>query len=177
MTNIKSIPGHVDLFSSVRKNRRIFVETGTYNGNGIMSALESGYEKIISFEIDEKKVRTVRKKLTDAERVWIHHASSCSMEFVNAVKSIKEPAVFWLDAHPDGIGPNPLITELLFIGASPFSHGILIDDVRLFGKYRVTEELLCSVLTACGRPIKTEYKTIRGKFENDVLYIELDQKN
>lgn len=171
--NINKLTGHLKLFSEVRKDRKLFFETGTYLGQGVAAALEAGYSRIISFEIEKSKAMEAATYFIEDDRVEIKHASSCSMQFVEAVKSIKEPSVFWLDAHPDGVGPNPLITELLFIGASPYAHGILIDDRRLFEKYRVTEDLLLSVLKAMGRMVKVSYMTVRERFPDDVMYLEL----
>lgn len=172
---IKSLPGHVRLFTDIRKGRNLFIETGTFKGNGVISALESGFKKVLSFEIDENLSRNAIHFFQNDKRVEIYNSSSCSIIFANIVQKIQEDSVFWLDAHFNGSGPNPLIAEILFIGCSPLSHGILIDDVRLFKNYGVSKDLICHVLSSTlKRKIKTSYKTVREKFQNDVLYIEIE---
>jgi hypothetical protein len=57
---------------------------------------------------------------------------------------IKEPTLFWLDGHPDGIDGNPLWGELNAIKYHNIkTHTILIDDIPIyFDPKQVEDELL-----------------------------------
>ena len=54
------------------------------------------------------------------------------------IKYLQEPTLFWLDGHySSGITAKtdkntPILEELKTIFTSPYNHGILIDDARLF---------------------------------------------
>lgn len=121
----------------------VFVETGTYYGNGVQLALDCGFKKIISVEINPNKVAYSRerffKEIQDG-RVEILEGDT-EILFPSIVQKIKkdERAVFWLDAHWDGYGPQgikvcPLISEIRAISQhTTKSHTLLVDDRRLFG--------------------------------------------
>lgn len=118
----------------------IFVETGTYLGGGIEVALECGFKKIYSMEIDPEKVKynTERfKKEIDDGIVEIIEGDTFDV-FCDVLSKINEPATFWLDAHWDGsvlgVYRCPLPFELHSLLSHPIrEHTILIDDRRLFG--------------------------------------------
>lgn len=45
-----------DLFKKFKNNCRVFVETGTFTGNGIQRAFDAGFETIYSCDINKKAV-------------------------------------------------------------------------------------------------------------------------
>jgi hypothetical protein len=121
----------------------VFVETGTYYGNGVALALECGFKRIISIEINPNKVAYNKERFAkeiDEKRVEIIEGDTALL-FPGIIGKIDETekAVFWLDAHWDGYGPQgievcPLIRELRAIARHPNkNHTILVDDRRLFG--------------------------------------------
>lgn len=119
----------------------IFVETGSYWGDGIQVALDSGFNKIISLECNEIYYNHCLNRFSDKKNVEMHLGDS-SVDLFNIIKDIDEPITFWLDAHfmcndPEqnldnhpGRGKIPLIDELSQIKKHQLkNHTILIDDI------------------------------------------------
>ncbi|MFA5036416.1 MAG: hypothetical protein WC479_04500 [Candidatus Izemoplasmatales bacterium] len=116
-----------------------FVETGTFKGGGVKLALDCGFSRIISIEIDPILYAEVAKEYESNERVVIHHGDSTQV-LLSILSYINTPITFWLDAHIQesavvGAYPVPLIQELNIIGQiRRGSHDtVMIDDRRLFG--------------------------------------------
>lgn len=119
----------------------IFVETGTYLGDGIYNVIND-FDKIHSIELSQKFYDDAVKKFSIYKKVKFHHGDSAEVLekcFVN----IDEPIMFFLDAHYSGgeteFGRDeengiPLLRELTSLGKRKFRDIIIIDDVRLFGK-------------------------------------------
>jgi hypothetical protein len=62
------------------------------------------------------------------------------------LKLIKEPALFWLDGHPDGFDGNPLWGELESIKRHRIKeHTILIDDIPIYFDPKQVEEKLLEI--------------------------------
>lgn len=121
-------------------NGKIFVETGTYLGYTVKLALEFGFEKIHSIELNDELYNEAVKMFKDYPNVKIWHGDSAEKlkEIVQEIGD--EPATFWLDAHASGplsggkSGGSPVVDELKIIAESPCNeHTIFIDDKRLFG--------------------------------------------
>lgn len=117
-----------------------FVETGTLWGEAIEIALECGFEKIYSIEIDPKKVKFNQEKFAQEigeGRVILVEGDTFEV-FGGVLKKITGKTTFWLDAHWDGDVEGhykcPLPFELEQISKMKSkSNTILIDDRRLFG--------------------------------------------
>lgn len=123
---------------------RVFVETGSYLGDGVQAALDAGFERVVTIEADRASWERVRARFADDPRVTTILGDSADL-LAAAVDDVREPAVFWLDAHWSGDGTggrppirdscvySPVIDELEVIGAHPVKgHTVLIDDVRVF---------------------------------------------
>jgi len=115
-----------------------FVETGTYLGEGIESAIEAGFQEIWSVDIDPERTAEAARKFENHREVYCKSGDS-AMHLATLVPMLDKPATYWLDAHPVGyfnlLQPDlPLINELLAIWFHPGNSGdiILIDDLRLF---------------------------------------------
>ena len=112
-----------------------FVETGTFSWDGIIRALEDGFENILSIESVNELYTPVKEKFINNKNVKITHGSS-SIDLWDMIKDINEPITFWLDAHvfpprTDGGKNCPLIEELDQIKRHPIkTHTILIDDMH-----------------------------------------------
>lgn len=119
-----------------------FLETGTANGDCVRLALEVGFEKVFSIELDENLqkenihnyqsfINEGKVNLITGDSLW---------ELSNIVPSLDKPTTFWLDAHQD-FGPKgtkrcPLYEELIAIKYSNIkTHTILIDDMRMLGHW------------------------------------------
>ena len=142
-----SIEARTALFRRHKGGSRIFIETGTYQGDGVRGALAAGFEEIHSFETSEKWVKVCRAEITD-QRVHIHHGDSGGDEFRELLGRFNEPVLFWLDAHYMAAnGRNqalnyPLTRELRIVCErlrAGLHDNILADDVRLWGRYGTSE--------------------------------------
>lgn len=116
----------------------VFVETGSYAGWGIDAALEAGFDKIISIEVNDHFYQICRKRFTQYQNVDLHFGDSI-LVLPEILAGINERCTFWLDAHymsdpntEGGMIPVPLMEELEIIKQHPIKdHTILIDDIRL----------------------------------------------
>jgi hypothetical protein len=128
------MPAHEHVFRKYLNKH--FVETGTYKGEGIQCAVNSGFEFVRSVEIDETRYNDCFLKFRDNKNVSLYFGSTEDMLW-NMIKDINEPITFWLDAHWSGDGEPmsnqkcPLETELKIISQHPIkTHTIMVDDMR-----------------------------------------------
>lgn len=119
-----------------------FLETGTANGDCVRLALEIGFEKIFSIELDEilqkENIQTYQSFINEGKIDLITGDSLWEMS--NIIPSLDKPTTFWLDAHqdfgPKGIKRCPLYEELSAIKYNDIkTHTILIDDMRMLGHW------------------------------------------
>lgn len=122
-------------------NNKIFIETGTYVGDGVQSALDAGFKKIFSIELDKQRCKAAIKRFRGQKKnVKILYGDSGSV-LPKLLKLVKKPCTFWLDAHycgealEEGIAIAnkwcPMEEELEAILNHPIkTHTILIDDMR-----------------------------------------------
>ena len=117
-------------------NNNIFIETGTYLGQGVKAAINAGFKKIYSIELDDNRYLHCKNMFKDYNNVTILHGDS-GVILPNLLKNINEEVTFWIDAHycADGamIGKKwcPLHEELNSIKNHKIkTHTILIDDWR-----------------------------------------------
>jgi len=117
-------------------NAITFVETGTFKG-GTASWASGHFKRVITIEnskvyFDEAKGRYAHLQNTE----FIFGDSREVLK--NILPTIREPAVFWLDAHwcgLDSYGSNdqcPIVEEVDLILSTGIDHCIFIDDARLF---------------------------------------------
>jgi len=119
-----------------------FLETGTANGDCVKLALEVGFEKIFSIELDELlQNENIQKYQFFINEGKINLVTGDSLwEMSNIIPFLDKPTTFWLDAHQD-FGPKgtkrcPLYEELSAIKYSNIkTHTILIDDMRMLGQW------------------------------------------
>jgi hypothetical protein len=116
----------------------VLVETGTFEGDMLNCQLPN-FKRLISIELDEELYRAARMRFAAYPQVQLLHGDS-GVKLAEATKGLKEPALFWLDAHYSfgvtaGRGTNaPIFKELSCLaGRQQFRDAILIDDARLFG--------------------------------------------
>jgi len=164
----------------------IFVETGTLWGEAIEVAIECGFKKIYTVDIDPKKVEHSRKKFAKevkSGQVEVLEGDTFKM-FPDILKKIDAPATFWLDAHWDG-GPMgdykcPLPFELEALLTHPIkTHTLLVDDRRIFGAIGsnwgedLDEELLIEAMTDINPDYKISFED--GCVPNDIIVAKLDE--
>lgn len=113
--------------------KRIFIETGTYDGDGVRAALAVGFEEIWSIEIHPDRFRDCSRYFAGNDKVRLLHGDSTKGLF-EILDKVMEPATIWLDAH-DVCGEtwnkdHPLIGELDIIrGTGKKDNIILMDDI------------------------------------------------
>jgi hypothetical protein len=119
---------------------KYFIETGTARGEGILTAIECGFEQIISIECNPKAFAKASEKFADRDDVLLILGDS-AICLPDVLADIHEPATFWFDAHwsqgEDDLGPSvdkcPLLQDIATVGAHLIkNHTILIDDMRYF---------------------------------------------
>lgn len=123
---------------------RVFVETGSYIGDGVKAALDAGFERVITIEAKRESWELVRARFEGDPRVTAILGSSADL-LTAAIDNVDERATFWLDAHWSGEGTgglapfrdscvySPVLDELAAIAAHPVKgHTVLIDDMRVF---------------------------------------------
>lgn len=122
-------------FSPYRNGNKIFVETGTYLGDGVKKALHAGFKEVYSIELDTHLYKECLKKFVGFPHVHLFYGDS-SFALRDIIANINEPVTFWLDGHQcppykDGRKNCPLIEELEIIKEHPIkTHTIVIDDMH-----------------------------------------------
>jgi len=136
----------------------VFIETGTWLGEGVQAAREANcFDKILSIELSRKLYIGARKRFWEDSRVKVFHGDS-SVVLWKVIKSIKEKITFLLDAHSfeyGGIRGNAqigleqwhLVKELQTIIKHPRKdHTIIIDDIRLLKLFNTNEKQIHELL-------------------------------
>lgn len=158
-----SLPPNRKLLSEYKLGR-VFVETGSYRGDAIQQALEAGYEKIISIDIDQKNIDFCKRRFDPLGVIQLICGDSAECLW-DAIRGINEPITFWLDSHfqllegeDPGDNPFPLLKELQQIARHPVkNHTILIDDILILTHPDVNNVTRKNIEAAI-RIINPEYK-------------------
>jgi hypothetical protein len=152
-----------------------FVETGSYYGNGIQSAIDAGFRNVISIEITDKYFRHCVNRFRNNKNVTLVFGDSAE-KLSEVISNIKEQITFYLDGHWDldedetrGIFDFPIYKELEIIATHPVkTHTIIIDDVRLFkALWNVSEDIIVNKLLEINPQYVIEYAD--GYTDKDVL--------
>jgi hypothetical protein len=116
---------------------RVFVETGTFAGN-MIDAVRDRFERIVSIELDPGWHAQAVQRFRAHPHVTLLLGDS-GVRLQDVLDSLREPALFWLDAHYSGpvtargALDSPIVGELAAIRAHPVAgHVVLIDDMRDF---------------------------------------------
>jgi hypothetical protein len=119
---------------SRRFGLRVLVETGTYHGE-MVAAMCRDFDRIESVEFDPVLARRAALRFAAEAHVRIHHGDSQQV-IPEILKSIEQPALFWLDAGYYGWAGRSgrkerLSEELDAILRHPVAgHVILMDDAH-----------------------------------------------
>jgi len=162
----------------------IFVETGTLWGGAVEIALECGFKKIYSIEIDPEKVKYNTEKFQKEIKKGIVEIieGDTFKVFKEVVSKVDAPATFWLDAHWDGdvMGeykcPLPFELEAL-LDHTIKTHTLLVDDRRLFGQVNSNwgEDLDEDLLIEAMMDINSDYQISfeDGCIPDDIIVAQL----
>lgn len=119
----------------------VFIETGTYLGNGII-AVKNDFREVHSIELNEKFYSNALLKFKNDKNVIMHLGDSAEV-MDKIIYKINEPILFYLDAHFSGgetaFGKKedkgcPILRELSVIGKRTHMDIVIIDDMRLMSK-------------------------------------------
>jgi hypothetical protein len=122
-----------------RYGSRFLVETGTYEGE-MIEAMVGRFERIYSIELSEQYFFRAKAKFEKRRDIEILQGDS-SIELGKIIKNLKEPTLFWLDAHYSGGNTargerdTPIEKEIEVVckNLEAKKFVILIDDARYFG--------------------------------------------
>lgn len=116
----------------------IYIETGTYRGDGIKKVLNE-YDTIHSIELSEKWYNYNIGLYKSHPKVKLHLGDSKKV-LPELLASITEPVTIFLDAHYSGHKDQygeeetPLLFELNILKNRPYDDIIVIDDCRMLGR-------------------------------------------
>jgi hypothetical protein len=143
---------HINHFKEYKGDHNIFIETGSHLGDGIDLAMQAGYSRILSMDIDGANIAHCQERfgISDDDPNKNDHISlvcaDSAIGLLKMMKYVKEPAMIWLDAHsqlfddePKTENPFPLMKELEQLRKHPIkTHTILIDDILILTHPDVT---------------------------------------
>jgi len=150
-----------------------FIESGTYQGDGVQQAIEAGFQNIISIESNETYFAQVQNRFKSSNVKIIQ--GKAQHVLWNIIENIRSPITFWLDGHCDDA--DPIIQELSIIAKHPIkTHTILIDDIRLYRKGVLLDSehhkpVILPTIQAFLRQININYKYAfdDGYVKDDIL--------
>lgn len=126
-------------FAEFKGDNNIFIETGSYRGDGVQLAIDAGYEHIFTIDNDYENTRSCLSRFSEA-LVRVDPLYGDSIDMLKGVLACAPfPATIWLDAHwqmlegtESGANPFPLLDELAVIKKyGRNDNTILIDDMLI----------------------------------------------
>lgn len=145
----------------------VFVETGSGKGSGIQKALDAGFKRVISIELDPENYKTVKKRFENHPEIEIYLGYSQNL-LESIIKNIDTEITFFLDAHANRKDEvyekqgffSPILMELEIIKKHPIkTHTLILDDVRLFGTQWEKETSKKNIYAAI-KEINKDYKIL-----------------
>ena len=122
-----------------KKNRlKIFVETGTLHGD-TLDVLKDAFVELYSVELDGELFLKAQSRFRNSNKIRLRNGDS-GEELSKILADIRQPALFWLDAHYSGKGTargsedTPILQELSALArhSLQYEHIVVIDDARDF---------------------------------------------
>jgi hypothetical protein len=164
----------------IEKYSDIFIETGTFYGDGVQSALNSNYKNITSIEISQKFYDIGKERFKNNPNVNIVLGDSAVI-LGDIINKYDEQITFWLDGHfsggdtGHGIEEFPILQELNHIkNHKNKNHIIMIDDIRCWRNYNsvLNFENIISFIQSINENYSFYY--LDGHVENDILVCKID---
>jgi len=160
---------------------QIFIETGSFIGDGISQALEAGFQKVISIELSDRYFEISTSRFINDDRVKVVKGDSYKV-LPSILSGLNEPATFWLDGHHScgdtALGDHwaPLIYELEEIKNHHIkNHTIMIDDMRCWQEPNEVHGFWKEDLFKIIKEINPDYQMVYldGACENDILVAKI----
>jgi hypothetical protein len=169
------MPSNVEHFKKYKNE--IFIETGSFLGDGIQQALDAGFDQVISIELSSKYFSISLSRFNLCPNVKVIFGDSHKI-LKDILPKINKRVTFWLDGHysmeDTALGEywSPLMQELDVIEKHTIKdHTIMIDDMRCWREYDpkhgFVERDLIDKLMQINPKYKFEY--LNSDFEKDIL--------
>lgn len=129
---------HQELVLMLRRSLGIreFVETGTFRGDTAAWA-STCFAGVTTMELSDVYHSAAVRRFRNTPNVRALRGNS--LDLLRTVGAeLREPALFWLDAHWSGLDTAgqeaecPVLQEIQCISSSDLEHVIMVDDARLF---------------------------------------------
>ncbi|MFA5395407.1 MAG: hypothetical protein WC346_05235 [Methanogenium sp.] len=124
---------YIDIFRKYKDNIDTFVETGTHYGASVQDAIDLGFKKILSVDINSVFVCICLEKFEkeiNSGQVKLFLGNS-ALIFPKMLEEVTERSMFWLDAHQHA--NSTVLSELAQLYSHPIkNHTIIIDDIPLY---------------------------------------------
>lgn len=168
--------------TNLKKFSKIFVETGTYYGDTIRKAIESGYEEIHSIEINDFYYQKNKINFEFNKNVYLHKGDS-SLILFDIIKDMNEQITFWLDGHymsqdkkqkenqTESKKIYPILEELNLISLHKIkNHIVMIDDMN-----DIINHIDINIIKEKILRINKNYKIslIKGQQEDEILIAQI----
>jgi hypothetical protein len=169
------MPSNTENFKKYKTD--LFIETGSYLGDGIQQALEAGYEKIISIELSDRYFKESTERFISEPKVTVVQGDSYKVLPV-ILNEVNTKATFWLDGHHScgdtALGDYwaPLMQELDAIKNHKIKdHTIMIDDMRCWENPNPVHGFFVDDIHVKLKEINPDYQIdfLDGSVENDIL--------
>lgn len=167
---------------------KIYIETGTADGQSVEIARSAGFKRIITIEAAPRVFERACKRFAFDDNVLCILGDSGSV-LPNILHSINEPITFFLDAHwstgepdlPNGVSKCPLLNDVIAIrNHSVKTHTILIDDIRYFRGAGIEQwgNITIGDILEIIMQINPEYQISfeAGSIENDILVATIQKE-
>jgi len=167
---------------------KIYIESGTGDGESAELALLAGFERIITIEAAPRMFELACKRFANEEKVLCVLGDSGTV-LPDILRAIDLPVTFFLDAHwsigepelPEGVRKCPLLDDLIAIrNHSIKTHTILIDDMRYFRELHVEAwgDVRYGDILTIVMQINPKYKISfeHGFTENDILVAQIQKE-
>lgn len=90
------MPASIEVFKKYLND--MFIETGSYLGDGIQQALNAGFQNIISIELSDKYYSISTNRFINNHNIKIIKGDSYKV-LPDIIKDINTNITFWLDGH------------------------------------------------------------------------------
>lgn len=144
MNQLHVDPAHFEHFKKYRGDKKVFIETGTNKGNSSYTALQAGFESVISVEIVDSLYNYCMEQFRDYDNVTLFNGDSKEC-LPKKLEMVDEPAFFWIDSHFDHYD-GEAHTELDILKDHTINtHTIMVDDLAQINDTEVIIEKLKAI--------------------------------